>query len=216
MTSRSSLLAVRTRLWVSARGVMTAAQGWASPESQMRVANWCVHGGCVRGAEKNGPCASHGAESDLALGHDQNLGDGVGRKLDVSSKRDRLPHARNRGLESVEPPPNRRRTGRGRAGRAESAPRRKSRGTCDADHRQWHPIYLLAVPGNTPATRDDAPAHRVASTRKATATSRGSIAAKGTRSLGGRVSQSGGSAGLDRSLDRGVHAAVSKNEVLTA
>ena len=57
-----------------------------------------------------GPGGSCQAESDLAVGHDQDLGRARGG-LGLSGVRNRLLHAGDRGLESLAPLPNRRRAG---------------------------------------------------------------------------------------------------------
>ncbi len=125
--------------------------------------------------ERMGSRGSRRAQSDLAVGHDENLGR-PGHALGVSSERDRLLHAGDRGLESLEPLPNRRRAGSGGTGGVESASRRKPGSTLDTDHRQRDAVHFLAVLRNTGAARDHTSPHGLSS-RRATATSNGSIAA---------------------------------------
>jgi hypothetical protein len=62
--------------------------------------------------ERVGPRGSRRAESDLAVGHDQDLG-GSGRGLGVPGVRDRLLHAGDRGLEFLASLPDRRRVAEG-------------------------------------------------------------------------------------------------------
>ena len=74
--------------------------------------------------ERVGPRGSSRAESDLAVGHDQDLG-GACRGLGLSGVRNRLLYAGDRGMESLASLSDRRRAGSGRAGGAESTSRRK-------------------------------------------------------------------------------------------
>ena len=77
--------------------------------------------------ERVGPRGSSRAESDLAIGHDEDLG-GPGSGLGVSGVCDRLLHAGDRGLESLASLPDRRRAGSGRASRTGTAARGQPRG----------------------------------------------------------------------------------------
>ena len=76
--------------------------------------------------ERVGPRGSRRAESDLAVGHDEDLG-GSGRGLGVPGVRDRLLHAGDRGMESLASLPDRRRVGSGRASGAGTAARGQPR-----------------------------------------------------------------------------------------
>jgi hypothetical protein len=89
----------------------------------------------ARTEERVGPGGGRRAESNLAVGHDENLG-GAGSGLGLSGVCDRLLHAGDRRLESLASLPNRRGAGSGRASSARAAARGKPRGPCDADHRQ--------------------------------------------------------------------------------
>ena len=106
----------------------------AAGESQASVAGdartW-VAGALASSAstteERVGPRGSSRAESDLAVGHDEDLG-GAGGGLGLSGECDRLLHAGDRGLESLASLPNRRRAGSGGAGGAGTAARGQPRG----------------------------------------------------------------------------------------
>src|ERR1700690_775575 len=89
--------------------------------------------------ERVGPRGSSRAESNLADGHDQDLG-GASRWLGVPGVRDRLLQARDRGRQSLASLPDRRRVGSCGAGGAGTAARGQPRGPCDADHRQWDTV----------------------------------------------------------------------------
>src|SRR5215470_1695479 len=108
---------------VSASGLVAAAKERAGGESQAGVTGdartWVVGAlaPSARPKEKRvGPRRSSRAESDLAVGHDQDLG-GACRGLGVPGMRDRLLYARDRGLESFPSLPDGRRVDGGGAGR---------------------------------------------------------------------------------------------------
>src|SRR5579863_2750727 len=117
----------KTRVWISPRDLVAAKKRKPPGESQTCPAGdartW-VAGALPSSAgsqeERVGPCGGSRAESDLAVGHDEDLG-GAGSGLGVSGVRDRLLHAGDRGLESLAPLPNRRCTGCGRASRPGTA-----------------------------------------------------------------------------------------------
>src|ERR1700689_5839831 len=96
-------------LRLPARGMVAATERRSVHERQKSVASDARTGtaGAFAGvasaaAKRLGPCGSRTAESDLAVGHDQNLGGSDGG-LGLSCECDRLLHAGDRGLESVPP-----------------------------------------------------------------------------------------------------------------
>src|SRR5712691_1910406 len=153
-----------TGLRLSARCVVAAAEERAARESQARVtgdARTWVAGALAASAstkeERVGPCGSSRAESDLAVGHDEDLGRSCSG-LGVPGVRDRLLYAGDRGLESLASLSDRRRARRGGADRARTAARGQPRGSLDADHGQWNAVHFFKVPGNAPAARHHASA----------------------------------------------------------
>src|SRR6266852_1976845 len=149
--------------------MVAAAEERAARESQAGVtgdARTWVAGALASSArtteERMGPRGSRRAESDLAIGHDEDLG-GSGRGLGLSGERDRLLHTRDRGMESLPSLPNRRRVGSGGTGGARTAARGQPRGSLDDDHRQWDTVHFFPVPGNARAARRYAPADGVSS-----------------------------------------------------
>ncbi len=184
--------------------------------------------------ERVGPHGSCRANSNMAVGHNENLvrpGSGLG----VSVGSDRLLHAGDRGLEALEPLPNRRRSGNARANRVTSASCRKPRGELDTDHRQRHSVHYFPVPGNARTAWDHASLHGLLSPGGQRLHRMVPSQLKRGGSLGLGVSRRRGSTGFYRSLDRGVQsppvssrrkksfpleafgsfAAVLKNEALT-
>ena len=130
----------KTRVWISPGDVVAAQKGKSSGESQARAAGDArtrVAGALASYAgaspERVGPCGSRPAESDLAGGHDEGVG-GTGRGLGVPGVRDRLLHARDRGLESFASLPKRRSTRRDRASGSPTTSRRQPAGERDPDH----------------------------------------------------------------------------------
>src|SRR2546427_11370989 len=113
-----------TGLRLSARCVVAAAEERAARESQAGVtgdARTWVAGALAASArtkeERVGPCGSRRAESDLAVGHDEDLGRSCSG-LGVPGVRDRLLYAGDRGVESLASLSDRRRARSGGAGRA--------------------------------------------------------------------------------------------------
>jgi hypothetical protein len=107
-----------------------------------------------------GPRGSQRAESNLAIGHDENLG-GSGHGLGVPSECDRLLHAGDSRLESLTPLPNRRRTSGGGASCATWGSCWKPRGELDADHRQWDAVHFFSFPRSPRTARHHASANRL-------------------------------------------------------
>ena len=107
---------------------MAAAEEGASRESQASVTGdaraWAA-GALASPArtteERVGPRGSSRAESDLAVGHDEDLGRPC-RRLGLSGERDRLLHTRDRGMESLASLPDRRRADSGRTSRTARLP----------------------------------------------------------------------------------------------
>ena len=112
--------------------------------------------------ERVGTCGSFGTESNLAIGHDQNLG-GLNGGLGLSGKRDRLLNEGNRGLASLATLPHRRRARRGGTGRARTTAPGQSFSQLDADHGQRHAVHFPALSGDAGATRHHASPHRLSS-----------------------------------------------------
>src|SRR6266852_2625839 len=107
----------KTGVRVSAGGLVALAEERSACESQACAAGdartW-VAGEVASSAsttkERVGPRGSRGAESDLAVGHDEDLG-GSGSGLGLSGERDRLLHTGDRGVGLVSSLPYRRRAG---------------------------------------------------------------------------------------------------------
>src|SRR5580700_4227148 len=107
--------------------MVVAAEERSARESQAGVtgdARTWIAGALASSAgttkERVGPRGSRRAESNLAVGHDEDLGGSWGG-LGVPGVRDRLLHARDRGMESLASLSDRRRArsrGAGRAGTA--------------------------------------------------------------------------------------------------
>src|ERR1700730_8951864 len=117
----------KTGVRLSPGGLVAATQQRPSGESKTRIAGdarmW-VDGALAAPArtteERVGTRGSSRAESDLAVGHDEDLG-GSGSGLGVPGERDRLLYAGDRGMESLASLSDRRRAGCGGAGCARTA-----------------------------------------------------------------------------------------------
>src|SRR5260370_6442838 len=101
-------------------------------------------------------------KSDLAIGHDEDLG-GSCRGLGLAGERDRLLQAGDRGLASLAWLPDRRRTGSGGAGRARTAARGQPRSSLDVNHRQWNAVHFFTLFGDVRAARHHTPANGLSS-----------------------------------------------------
>ena len=147
-TSRCRSVRGKTRVWISPGDLVVAKKRKSPGESQTCPAGdartWAAGaltssaGALTSSAcsQEEGveACGSRRAESDLAVGHDEDLG-GSCSGLGLPGERDRLLHAGDRELESFASLPNRRSTRCGRASGAGTTSRRQSAGERDTDHR---------------------------------------------------------------------------------
>src|SRR5690242_21810939 len=104
--------------------------------------------------ERVGPCGNKRTKSDLAVGHDEDLGR-LCRGMGLPGLRDRLLHPGNRGLESLASLPNRRCPSRGRTSRARTAALGLPLNERDANVRLGYAFHILARYAN--AWSDSAP-----------------------------------------------------------
>jgi hypothetical protein len=168
---------------------------WESRERRKRVVSGLA-------GRKRGSRGSRQAESDLAVGHDEDLG-GSCSGLGIPGERDRLLHAGDRELESFASLPNRRST---RCCRASGAP------TTSEGSRQASVTLTTDNGTQLTTSRFVETLNRLSITHRRTAYHHpegNNYIERFHRSLKEeeawtRVAKLGGSAGLDRSLDRGV------------